>query len=69
MKPTQSCLQRDTSSCERILHINKLHEASVKKEQGFGERGVPAVFFFLPLSTPDSEEQEAAELARISYKW
>ena len=40
----------------------------MKKEEGFGERGVPHVFF-LPLSNPDSEDQEAVELARISYKW
>lgn len=56
-KPTQSCLQcvkereRERwgeNSCKRILNINKLYEASVRKEKAFDEgRGSWRVSLFL----------------------
>lgn len=58
------------NSCKRILSINKLHEASVKKKKGFGEDieggslrfpPPPPLLFHL--------KNRGVELASISYKW
>lgn len=56
------------NSCKRILNINKLYEASVKKKRGFSadREGVPSVS---PPPLLFDSKIRGVELARISYKW
>lgn len=56
------------NSCKRILNINKLYEASLKKRKGFGEdsEGLPYVS---PPPLLSDFKNRGVELARISYKW
>lgn len=46
------------NSCKRILSINKLHEASVKKKKGFGEDIEGGSLRFPPTSSAFSSQEQ-----------